>query len=98
MEWQLADQPAQYLAAFVLGILAVLLAYYGRRKRYGEVTCLFGMLYGGARFVLEFYRDQPMTWDGMHSAQIWALAALAGFAALWVLVRKYGQAVTVPTR
>ena len=25
MEWQLADQPAQYLAAFVLGILAVLL-------------------------------------------------------------------------
>jgi phosphatidylglycerol:prolipoprotein diacylglycerol transferase len=48
-----------YEAGATLLIFSVLLLLYRRRRFYGEIILVYAMLYAVARFVIEFWRDDP---------------------------------------
>jgi phosphatidylglycerol:prolipoprotein diacylglycerol transferase len=48
-----------YEAGATLVIFIVLLAVFRHRKFYGQVVLAYAMLYAVARFVIEFWRDDP---------------------------------------
>jgi phosphatidylglycerol---prolipoprotein diacylglyceryl transferase len=48
-----------YEAGAALVIFIVLLAVFRHRKFYGQVVLVYAMLYAVARFVIEFWRDDP---------------------------------------
>jgi phosphatidylglycerol:prolipoprotein diacylglycerol transferase len=84
--------PAQlYEFAALLLIFAVLMAVWKRRSFEGQVLSLYLMLYGVARFALEFTRDRSdngMPWGLVSVSQgIALLLALAGLA-IWLSRRR----------
>ncbi|MDQ3010988.1 MAG: prolipoprotein diacylglyceryl transferase [Acidobacteriota bacterium] len=48
-----------YEAAALLLIFAVLLVMFRRRQFYGQIVLAYAMLYSVARFIIEFWRDDP---------------------------------------
>jgi len=83
-------QPVQlYEAAAALGIVAVLLLFYPHRKRYGEVTCLFGTLYPLVRFFFEFVREpEHIVVLGLTPEQIFCVITFVCFATVFIISRK----------
>jgi phosphatidylglycerol:prolipoprotein diacylglycerol transferase len=70
------------LAGFAL--LALLLAYFPRRRREGEVMALLMLVYPLTRWPLEVLRgDEPAIWAGMTLAQNISVAVFIGGLAVW---------------
>ena len=70
-------------------LAAVLLLYDLRKHPDGGVGILYLLLYGVGRFLLEFLRDDPRGSVGVLStSQFLSLFAVAGAAALWLILRK----------
>lgn len=77
--------PSQQVEMAAFGIIAlILLAISASRKNRGTVFCWFMILYGAARFVLDFYRDikAPFLF-GLSAGSFWsACAFLLGIGSL----------------
>jgi phosphatidylglycerol:prolipoprotein diacylglycerol transferase len=71
--------PTQLYEAFgEFAIFGLLLWYFRRPHRDGQLIGLYLMLYSGLRFVVEFVRDhvEPYPWDGPLSDDQWISAGL----------------------
>lgn len=86
--------PAQvYEAAFNLLLYGVLLWFFPRKKKNGEVLALYLMTYPVARFLLEFIRGDPrLLWFGLTVAQEISLALFVVGVALGFVLRRTGKA------
>ena len=78
-----------YETALSLAIFVALLAIWKRKTVAGQVLCAYLMLYGAARFTLEFWRDDPRgdvlgltTATGLSTSQMIGLACVVAGAAL----------------
>ena len=90
--------PSQlYEAAKNLVICAVLLLVqrselkkdHHRRKNKGYLFWLFVLLYGTLRFIVNFWRDDPIVFFGLQTGQLLSVAmALAAAIVLWTKYRK----------
>jgi len=85
-----------YEAAALLVIFVILLVMYRRRRFYGQIVLAYAMLYSVARFIIEFWRDDPRgEVFGISTSQFIAVVlfavALAGYIYRW---RK--QATPIP--
>jgi len=80
--------PVQLYEAVANALIFVLMIQFlPRRRRDGESLALYLLLYGTARFLLEFLRgDARLRWLGLTLAQVVSLALFAVGAALWVLL------------
>jgi hypothetical protein len=90
-------QPVQlYEAAASFFIFGILLLFYPHRRRYGEVTCLFGTLYPFVRFFFEFVRQpESILVLGLTPEQVFSIITFVGFATVFVISRKKQPAVAV---
>ncbi|MDD5557676.1 MAG: prolipoprotein diacylglyceryl transferase [bacterium] len=84
-----------YEALAELCIFAILAARFPRRRFDGEIFCLYLLLYGAARFALEFFRaDSPAAvfvgGAGLTLPQAWSLAAFLVAAAV-LIIRRPGR-------
>jgi len=83
-----------YESAAAFTIMLILLWFYPHRRRYGEVTCLFGTLYPIARFSLEFFRQrQAEIVPGFSPEQIFSVVAFVAFATVFIISRKSQPAI-----
>jgi phosphatidylglycerol:prolipoprotein diacylglycerol transferase len=88
-----------YEAIANLGVYAVLLWFYHRRRRDGTVMALYLLLYPVSRFLLEFTRGDPRQHLGaLTIAQGVSIGLFAAGVALWFLLpaRKTGAADVPP--
>jgi phosphatidylglycerol---prolipoprotein diacylglyceryl transferase len=95
--------PAQlYESLATFTIFGILLWWYRRKKRDGEVFLLYLTLYAVARFFLEFLRgdeDRGFVFHHLLStSQFIALLALLVAAGLWTYLRRQPGAVRAPER
>jgi phosphatidylglycerol:prolipoprotein diacylglycerol transferase len=75
------------IAAFL--VLVLLLAYYPRQRRQGEIMALLMILYPVTRWPIEALRgDEPALLAGMTLAQNISLGLLAGGIAVWFLLKR----------
>jgi phosphatidylglycerol:prolipoprotein diacylglycerol transferase len=77
-----------YEAAALLVIFFILLWMYRRRRFYGQIVLAYAMLYSVARFVIEFWRDDPRgEVFGLSTSQfisvLMFVVALVGFIYRW---------------
>jgi phosphatidylglycerol:prolipoprotein diacylglycerol transferase len=77
-----------YEAAALLAIFFILLWMYRRRRFYGQIVLAYAILYSVARFIVEFWRDDPRgEIFGLSTSQFISVlmffAALAGFIYRW---------------
>ena len=88
---QLHSQPVYatqiYSIVGVLIICAVLQVFFRRRKNDGEVFVLMAILYGIHRFIIEFFRDEPVLAFGLTDDQILCIAILVIGAAAFAYIR-----------
>lgn len=74
-----------------LGLAALLGWWFTRRAPSGEVFLVFWVGYSIVRFVIDFWRDEPMAWAGMTLAQL--VSAGIGLVALALIFwRRAGRA------
>ena len=96
--------PTQLYESFFALLLFLFLFRLHRRRRFdGQVILLYGALYGAARFLIEFVRDDPRgdvagltTLTGLSTSQLISLAV--GAFSLVLLVRRWRRAAAAPTR
>jgi phosphatidylglycerol:prolipoprotein diacylglycerol transferase len=75
-----------FIAAFA--VLIILLVYYPRQRRQGEIMALLMILYPLSRWPIEALRgDEPALLAGMTLAQIISLGLFAGGIAVWILLK-----------
>jgi len=76
-----------------IGIFALLWFYRGKRRFYGELLLLYGVLYGLGRFFIENLRtDQLLLWGTEVPVSMVVSAAMTAAAlALWVLGRRKNE-------
>lgn len=85
-EGPLPRHPTQlYEAGAELVLLVALLAVRTRLPRRGGLAYAYVCLYAIERFVIDFYRQEPLLYGGLDVAQYVSLAALA--VGLWALAR-----------
>ena len=78
--------PAQlYSAAAAALIFAIVFATRDKWRREGDGFRLYLVLYGASRFVIEFWRERPLTWGDLSLVQLICLetAALAAGLLWW---------------
>lgn len=87
-----------YEAAALLVIFALLLWMFRRRRFYGQVVLAYAMLYSVARFVIEFWRDDPRG-DvlGLSTSQFIAILLFIG-AAIGFIYRWRKQSPPAPSQ
>ena len=83
-----ARHPVQLYESVANALVFVwLLRFAPRRRRDGESLALYLLLYGTARFLLEFLRgDARLHWLGLTLAQVVSAVLFAVGAALWILL------------
>ncbi len=81
--------PTQIYAAIAsFLILALLVAYYPRQRRQGEIMALLMILYPLTRWPIESLRgDEPALFAGMTLSQNISLALLAAGIAVWIRLK-----------
>jgi len=87
--WSLPVHPTQLYAAIAgFLILALLVAYYPRQRRQGEIMALLMILYPLTRWPIEALRgDEPALFAGMTLSQNISLGLLFCGIAVWILLR-----------
>jgi len=100
-EWPIAIYPTQLISSFYALVIFMVLSLLFKRRRFdGQVFCLFGILYGACRFLVEFLRgDNARTIFG--ALTTWQLAGLllsAASAALWVFLQRRGRRAPLPKK
>jgi phosphatidylglycerol---prolipoprotein diacylglyceryl transferase len=84
--------PAQlYEGAALLAIAGILLAVFRHSSFPGQTFAAYLLLYGGARFLLEYTRDlsdDPVFFQLLSLSQIVALLMIPAGAAIWIFNRK----------
>jgi phosphatidylglycerol:prolipoprotein diacylglycerol transferase len=92
--------PTQLYESFAALAIFIFLIWLHRRKKFsGQVILFYGLLYAIARFVIEFFRDDPRgdvlgitSMTGLSTSQI--LSLIVGIAAIVMLVIKWRAAAT----
>jgi phosphatidylglycerol:prolipoprotein diacylglycerol transferase len=87
--------PTQLYESFFTLALFLFLLWLHRRKRFsGQVILFYAVLYGAARFTIEFFRDDPRgdvlgltTLTGLSTSQL--ISLVVGVSALVILVLRY---------
>ncbi len=75
------------LAAFL--VLAILLAYYPRQRRHGEIMALLMIFYPLTRWPIECLRgDEPALLAGMTLGQNISMGLFAGGIAVWLILKR----------
>ncbi|QDU62355.1 Prolipoprotein diacylglyceryl transferase [Planctomycetes bacterium Pan216] len=94
--WSLPVQPTQIYSSISGFLLFFFLsAYYPLRRRIGEVTALFAMLYAIGRFLVEFLRfDERPLFDGLTISQNISIIFFVCGLAFWLWLRFSGKAPT----
>ncbi len=89
--------PTQIYLAIAGWLLAgLILAYFPRRRRHGEVMALLMVGYSVTRFAIEFLRDDEPLWaDGLTISQNISIAIFVGGFFLWGWLRRYSAISTV---
>jgi phosphatidylglycerol:prolipoprotein diacylglycerol transferase len=83
------------LAAFL--VLGLLLLYYPRQRRQGEIMALLMIFYPLTRWPIECLRgDEPALFAGMTLAQIISVALLASGVAVWLFLKPAIKGQTAP--
>ncbi len=90
----LSLHPTQLYEAAATGLIFIFLLWLRRKRRFeGEVILAYAALYSAARFVIEFWRDDPRgELFGMSTSQVIAVLLLAGSVAIYVLRLKRHRA------
>ena len=96
-EWPLPLYPTQFISSLnALVIFLILSVLFSRRRFDGQLFCLFGILYGVTRFLIEFLRaDNPPNVFGVLST--WQLAGLLlapASAVLWSILQRRRRPAT----
>lgn len=93
-----------YEALLSVGILVALLALRKQRAATGFILPAYLMLYGAARFALEFFRDDPRgdvlgltTMTGLSTSQLIALGCGLAGVAMWSWRRTHAETRGAPT-
>jgi phosphatidylglycerol:prolipoprotein diacylglycerol transferase len=93
-----------YESVLSLGIFVALLVLRKRRAATGSILPAYLMLYGAARFALEFVRDDPRgdvlgltTMTGLSTSQMIALGCGIAGAAMWSWRRSRSETRGEPT-
>jgi phosphatidylglycerol:prolipoprotein diacylglycerol transferase len=90
--------PTQLYESFSAFIFFALLIWLHRRKTFnGQVILVYGVLYGAARFIIEFFRDDPRgdilgLTSLTHLSTSQLISLLVGIASLVVLVIRWRRA------
>ncbi|MFL6546852.1 MAG: prolipoprotein diacylglyceryl transferase, partial [Candidatus Udaeobacter sp.] len=92
--------PTQLYESFAALAIFIFLMWLHRRKKFsGQVILFYGLLYAIARFVIEFFRDDPRgdvlgltSMTGLSTSQL--LSLIVGIAAIVMLVIKWRAAAT----
>jgi phosphatidylglycerol:prolipoprotein diacylglycerol transferase len=81
--------PTQLYAAFAaLLVLVILVAYFSRQRRQGEIMALLMILYPVTRWPIEALRgDEPALLAGMTLAQNISLGLFVGGIAVWFCLK-----------
>lgn len=79
------SQFAEAACSFVLMILLLLLMRNGKHR--GKIHPLYLIAYGGSRFLLSLFRDEPSVMLGITIRGIWALLSIA-IGIIWLLALK----------
>jgi len=90
--------PTQLYEAFTMLAIFLFLVWLHRRKRFGgQVLLAYAVLYGAARFTIEFFRDDPRgdvagltTLTGLSTSQL--ISLLVGLGGLVFLVARWRRA------
>jgi len=97
--------PSQLYEALLEGVLVALLIYiYRKHKRFdGELLPLYGILYGIARFVAEFWREPDsqlgfICCGWMSMGQLMSLLMILFSIALYYLIRNYSTKLSHSSR
>lgn len=98
--WPIAIYPTQLMSSFYAFAIFIVLSLLFKRRRFdGQLFCLFGILYGVTRFLIEFLRaDNPPNVFGVLST--WQLAGLLlapACAVLWIVLQRRGRPAVAHT-
>ncbi len=96
--WPITIYPTQLISSFYAFAIFIVLSLLFKRRRFdGQIFCLFGILYGACRFLVEFLRaDNPPNVFGVLST--WQLAGLLlapACAILWSILASRGRPATL---
>lgn len=88
--------PTQLYEAGITLLIFLFLLWLHKRKRFGgQVILVYAMLYSVARFIIEFYRDDPRgdilgltTLTGLSSSQMISIVIFAGALVLYFIRRR----------
>ncbi|MBC7908864.1 MAG: prolipoprotein diacylglyceryl transferase [Pyrinomonadaceae bacterium] len=88
--------PTQLYEAGITLLIFLFLLWLHKRKRFsGQVILVYAMLYAVARFIIEFYRDDPRgdimgltTRTGLSSSQMISILMFAGALVLYLIRRR----------
>jgi phosphatidylglycerol---prolipoprotein diacylglyceryl transferase len=83
-------------SAIYLLIFAVLLVALRRSHRDGQVTCLYLVLAGIERFVIEFWRINPRVLWGLTEAQLISAGMIVAGLVIWLVMRAREGRETAP--
>jgi phosphatidylglycerol:prolipoprotein diacylglycerol transferase len=90
--------PSQLYEALLEGVIvALLIFFYRHRKRFdGELIALYGLLYGLARFIAEFWREPDpqlgyICCGWMSMGQLMSLLMMAISIGLYVIIQRFSQ-------
>ncbi|HEX8492397.1 MAG TPA: prolipoprotein diacylglyceryl transferase [Pyrinomonadaceae bacterium] len=90
--------PTQLYESFAALLIFFFLLWLHRRKRFsGQVILLYAVLYGAARFTIEFFRDDPRgdilgltTLTGLSTSQM--ISLFVGLGGLFILILRWRRA------
>jgi phosphatidylglycerol:prolipoprotein diacylglycerol transferase len=82
-----------YEVILYVAIFGIIWAMRTRAKFDGELLCLYLILAGGARFVVEFVRINPRVMWGLSEAQLISLPMIAAGAIAWAWLSRRPQAL-----
>ena len=88
--------PSQLYEAFLEGIVVFVIIYmYRRHKNFeGELVLLYGVLYGTARFIAEFWREPDiqigyLCCGWFTQGQLLSLLMVLGAVITWFIIRRH---------
>jgi phosphatidylglycerol:prolipoprotein diacylglycerol transferase len=96
--WSLPVLPTQLYAAFsALALFALLMAYFPRRRRPGQVMAMLMIAYPITRWPVEMLRaDDGGVYAGVTVSMLISLVLCGSGMALWLSLRKHDQAAAAP--